>query len=59
VAHYMGLHLDLFQRLVVYPASLTAFRFNKFGPRLVLFNDSGTTDVLRQEKQQGESPKQE
>ena len=51
VAHYIGLHLDLFQRLVVYPASLTAFRFNKFGPRLVLFNDSGTIDVLRREKQ--------
>jgi probable phosphomutase (TIGR03848 family) len=55
VAHYVGLHLDLFQRLVVYPASLTAFRFNKFGPRLVLFNDSGTIDVLRREKQQGNS----
>jgi probable phosphoglycerate mutase len=59
VAHYVGLHLDLFQRLAVYPASLTAFRFNKFGPRLVLFNDSGTIDVLRTRKQQGESPKQE
>ena len=59
VAHYIGLHLDLFQRLVVYPASLTAFQFNKLGPRLVLFNDSGTTDVLRREKQQGEKPKQE
>jgi probable phosphomutase (TIGR03848 family) len=59
VAHYIGLHLDLFQRLAVYPASLTAFRFNKFGPRLVLFNDSGTIDVLRTGKQQGESPKQE
>jgi probable phosphomutase (TIGR03848 family) len=59
VAHYIGLHLDLFQRLVVYPASLTAFQFNKLGPRLVLFNDSGTPDVLRREKQQGEKPKQE
>jgi probable phosphomutase (TIGR03848 family) len=55
VAHYIGLHLDLFQRLVVYPTSLTAFRFSKFGPRLVLFNDSGTIDVLRREKQQGSS----
>jgi probable phosphomutase (TIGR03848 family) len=55
IAHYIGLHLDLFQRLVVYPASLTAFRFNKFGPRLVLFNDSGTIDVLRRQKQQDSS----
>jgi probable phosphomutase (TIGR03848 family) len=51
VAHYIGLHLDLFQRLVVYPTSLTAFRFSKFGPRLVLFNDSGTIDVLRRGNQ--------
>lgn len=58
VAHYIGLHLDLFQRLVVYPASLTAFQFNQFGPRLVLFNDSGTIDVLRLEKPQ-ENPRQE
>jgi probable phosphoglycerate mutase len=58
VAHYMGLHLDLFQRLVVYPASLTAFQFSKFGPRLVLFNDSGTIDVLRRENQ-CQSPRQE
>ena len=59
VAHYIGLHLDLFQRLVVYPTSLTALQFNKLGPRLVLFNDSGTIDVLRRENQQGESPQQE
>lgn len=59
VAHYIGLHLDLFQRLVVHPASLTAFQFNKFGPRLVLFNDSGTIDVLRRENQQSGSPRQE
>jgi probable phosphomutase (TIGR03848 family) len=59
VAHYIGLHLDLFQRLVVYPASLTAFRFNQFGPRLVLFNDIGTLDVLHRESQQAESPGQE
>jgi len=58
VAHYTGLHLDLFQRLVVYPASLTAFQFSKFGPRLVLFNDSGTIDVLRRENQQSKSPMQ-
>ncbi|HID61511.1 MAG TPA: MSMEG_4193 family putative phosphomutase [Anaerolineae bacterium] len=55
VAHYVGLHLDLFQRLVVYPASLTAFQFSRFTPRLVLFNDSGTIDVLRRESQQGSS----
>ncbi len=52
VAHYIGLHLDLFQRLVVYPASVTAFQFNKFGPRLVLFNDSGSLDGLHLKQQE-------
>ncbi len=41
VAHYVGLHLDLFQRLVISPASLSVIRFAKFGPRLVCLNDTG------------------
>jgi probable phosphoglycerate mutase len=38
VAHYAGLPLDLFQRLVISPASVTAFAFTRFGPRLVCLN---------------------
>ena len=38
VAHYTGLPLDLFQRLVISPASVTAFAFTRFGPRLLLLN---------------------
>jgi len=41
VAHYTGLHLDLFQRLVVSPASLSVIQFSKFGPRLVCLNETG------------------
>lgn len=41
VAHYVGLHLDLFQRLVISPASLSVIQFHKFGPRLVCLNDTG------------------
>ncbi len=37
-AHYLGLPLDLFQRLVISPASVTAFSFARFGPRLVVMN---------------------
>jgi probable phosphomutase (TIGR03848 family) len=40
LAHYMGLHLDLFQRLVVSPASLNVFTFTPMGPRLVCLNDT-------------------
>ncbi len=38
VAHYAGLALDLFQRLTISPASVTAFAFTRFGPRLVCLN---------------------
>jgi probable phosphoglycerate mutase len=38
--HYLGMHLDLFQRVVVSPASVTAFAFGP-GPYLVRLNDTG------------------
>ena len=38
VAHYAGLALDLFQRLTISPASVTAFAFTQFGPRLLCMN---------------------
>jgi probable phosphomutase (TIGR03848 family) len=41
-AHYVGLHLDLFQRLTISPASVTAFAFSRFGPRLVCLNHNQT-----------------
>jgi probable phosphomutase (TIGR03848 family) len=38
VAHYTGLALDLFQRLTISPASVTALTFTRFGPRLICMN---------------------
>lgn len=38
VAYYAGLPLDLFQRLAISPASVTAFAFTQFGPRLICLN---------------------
>jgi probable phosphomutase (TIGR03848 family) len=40
LAHYAGLHLDLFQRLVVSPASLSVVAFTPMGPRLICLNDA-------------------
>ena len=40
LAHYTGLHLDLFQRLVVSPASLSVLSFTPMGPRLICLNDT-------------------
>lgn len=37
-AHYLGLSLDLFQRLSISVASVTAFAFDRSGPRLLCLN---------------------
>ncbi len=47
IAHYTGLHLDLFQRLVVAPASVTVFELSSYGAALVKCNDTGDLDELR------------
>ena len=41
VAHYAGVHMDLFQRLVISPASVTVITFGPLGPRLLRLNDAG------------------
>jgi probable phosphoglycerate mutase len=41
VAHYVGLHLDLFQRLVIEPASLTVLALGGPMPYLACMNDIG------------------
>lgn len=47
VSYYIGMHIDLFQRLIINPASLTALAFERMGPRLVAFNDTGSLEHLR------------
>lgn len=47
VAHFTGVHLDLFQRLFVSPASCTVLRFGPVGAALVKLNDTGSLDELR------------
>ena len=46
-AYYIGLHIDLFQRLVINPCSLTALQFERMGPRLLACNDTGSLGHLR------------
>ena len=46
VAHYAGIHLDLFQRLVLSPASLTVLALGKSMHRLVCLNDTGHLPLL-------------
>jgi probable phosphomutase (TIGR03848 family) len=39
LAHYLGLHIDHFQRLVIEPASLSELAFTPYGPKLIRCND--------------------
>lgn len=47
-AFFVGVPLDLFQRLVISPASVTVFGFGPFGPRLLRMNDSGELKLERE-----------
>lgn len=41
VAHFIGMPLDLFQRLMIAPASVTVLTIGEFGARLLRLNDTG------------------
>jgi probable phosphoglycerate mutase len=56
IAHYSGMHLDLFQRVHVAPASVTVFDFHTFGAMLVKCNDTGGLDDLLPEPQAESAP---
>lgn len=52
VAYYIGIHIDLFQRLEISPCSLTAIAFTRMGPRLLAYNDLGGLEHLRPRPEQ-------
>lgn len=41
VAHALGTHLDLFQRIVVSPGSVTAIAYGRLGPTVLTVNSTG------------------
>ena len=43
VAHYLGMHLDLFQRIDIGPASVTVIAVGNMGPRVITVNASAAT----------------
>ena len=55
IAHYTGMHLDLFQRLHVSPASVTVLDFHPYGALLVKCNDTGGLVDLLPEPENQES----
>jgi probable phosphoglycerate mutase len=48
IAHFTGMHLDLFQRVMVSPASVTVFELGALGAVLLTCNSTGDlSDALR------------
>lgn len=45
VAHYTGMHLDLFQRIIISPASVSVIALGRMGPRIIKINDTSHYDV--------------
>jgi probable phosphomutase (TIGR03848 family) len=56
IAHYTGVHLDLFQRIVVSPASVTVFELTTHGAAMVKCNDTGSLDELLPPPPKDEEP---
>jgi probable phosphomutase (TIGR03848 family) len=50
LAHYSGVHIDLFQRLIVSPASVSAVLLGERIPRIIRMNDTGTVSDLTRSK---------
>jgi probable phosphomutase (TIGR03848 family) len=50
LAHYAGVHLDLYQRLVVAPASVTVLWIGGGGPRVLKVSDTGSLEGLSMPK---------
>lgn len=57
IAFYTGVHLDLFQRIVVSPASVTALALSPHGAALLKCNDTGGLSDLVPESRDGDKEK--
>jgi probable phosphoglycerate mutase len=47
LAHYLGIHLDLFQRLEISPASVSILRVGPYGPEVLLVNGGAESRLLQ------------
>ncbi len=58
LAHYLGMHLDLFQRIMIEPTSVSVIGLSKYGPAVVRVNDHGPLQ-LEPEKEAPAEPQGE
>jgi probable phosphomutase (TIGR03848 family) len=59
LAYYVGMHMDLFQRLEISPCSVSAIYFTPMGPRLLAYNDTGSLEHLKPKPEQPKPEAQE
>ena len=52
LAHYLGVHFDLFQRIAVDPASVSVLHLTRFGPHVIRINDSGPLKLEPEKEEQ-------
>lgn len=57
VAHYLGVHFDLFQRIVISTASITILSFHKLGPRVMVVNDTNHVPPKPQKEEEAQPEK--
>jgi probable phosphomutase (TIGR03848 family) len=53
IAHFAGIHLDLFQRLIISPASISIVALGRSGVHIVRLNDISHYEENRDNKKQG------
>jgi probable phosphoglycerate mutase len=56
LAHYEGVHIDLFQRTAISPASVSAVVLEGGSPRILRVNDTGTFADLTPQKPAPKKP---
>ena len=58
VAHYMGTHLDNFQRIVISPASITTLMLGYGRPYVMTVNDVAHVLQMEQERKRAEAARE-
>jgi len=55
VAHYLGMHLDVFQRIVISPASITGIQLGHSRPFVTTVNDTAHVQALERDRKKAEA----
>lgn len=55
VAHYLGMHLDVFQRIVISPASITGIQLGHSRPFITVVNDTAHVQELERQRKKAEA----